>query len=65
MFRPVKGEEVEVVFAGMFVYGFTDALSIYVAPTYKAYEIRLNDNRLSFFPRGRRATQMLCPMEAL
>ena len=48
--RNENGEEVEVVFAGMFVYGFTDALSIYVAPTYKAYEIRLNDNRLSFFP---------------
>lgn len=46
----VGGTDGEVVLSGMFIYGMTDNLSIYIAPTYKAYEVRRNDDRLSFFP---------------
>lgn len=46
----VGGTECEVVFAGMFVGRLSDFLSIYIAPTYKAYEIQQRDNRLAFFP---------------
>ncbi len=46
----VGGEECEVVFAGMFINGMTDNLSVYIAPTYKAYEVRVNDDRLAFMP---------------
>lgn len=42
------GMELEVTFAGMFINGFTDDLSIYIAPTYTAYTGRITDNRMSF-----------------
>ncbi len=42
------GTELEVVFAGLFIYGFTDNLSIYIAPTYTAYTGQINGNRMGF-----------------
>lgn len=46
----IGGTSCEVVFAGMFIYGMVDDLTIYIAPTYRAYEVRLDENRLRFFP---------------
>lgn len=42
------GMELEVIFAGMFVYGLTDNLSIYMAPTYTAFKGQISGNRMSF-----------------
>lgn len=41
--------KLEVVFAGLFVHGLTDGLSIYTAPTYTAYTGRINGDQMSFF----------------